>query len=52
MTKKDEKKLEVLTNKIIKLMDKIYEAQKELNQLENESDTLLRKLLNRDANKR
>ena len=49
MYKKDEKKLDSLTNRIIRLMDKIYKAQKQLNQLENESDALLRKLLKRDG---
>jgi len=52
MSKKDEKKLESLTDRLVKLMDKIYKAQKSLTRLENESDALLRKLLNRDGHKR
>ena len=52
MSKKDEKKLESLTNKAIKLKGIIYEIQREVNEVENEADKLLRKLLNRDANKR
>jgi len=47
MSKKDEKKFESLTNRTIKLMDKIHKARKALTKLENESDALLRKLLKR-----
>jgi len=49
MNKKDEKKLESLTNQLVKLMAKIYKAQKLLTQLEDKSDVLLRKLLKRDV---
>lgn len=37
---------------LVKLMDKIYKTQQILTQLEDESDKLLRKLLNRDDDKR
>lgn len=52
MSKKDEKKLESLTNKAIRLKGRIYKTQQDVNKVEDEADKLLRKLLNRDANKR
>ena len=52
MSKSNEKKLESLTNQLVKLMAKIYTAQKILTRLENESDALLRRLLHRDDYKR
>ena len=52
MSKKDEKKLESLTIKAIKLKGIIYKIQREVNKVENEADKLLRRLLNRNGNKR
>lgn len=52
MSKKDEKKLESLTNKAIRLKGLIFKIQQKVNEVENEADILLRKLLNRDANTR
>jgi len=52
MSKRDEKKLESLTDRLVKLMDKIYKAQKALTKLENEADDLLRKLFGRNGHKR
>lgn len=44
----DEKKLESLTDRLVNLMDKIYKAQKELNEVEDEAAELLRRLVNRN----
>ena len=52
MNKRDEKKLESLTNKAIRLKGIIYKIQQRVNEVENEADILLRRLLNRDVNKR
>lgn len=52
MSRRDEKKLESLTSKAIKLKGAIYKLQQEVDKVENEADELLRKLLNRDVNKR
>ncbi len=47
MLAEDEKKAVKIAEQLIELMSKIYEAQKILHCLEQESDELLRKLLSR-----
>lgn len=50
MSGKDDKKLNDLTERLIELKSKIYEAQKDLNELEEESSSLLRDILHRKRN--
>lgn len=52
MNERDEKKLESLSNRIIRLMDKLHKSQKLLTQLKEEADTLLRKVLKIDGDKK
>ena len=52
MNKKDEKKLESLTNKTIRLKGMIYKIQQEVCKVEEAAEKLLRRLLSRDDYKR
>lgn len=52
MSKKDVKKLDSLTNRTIRLMNKLYKGQELLTELKEESNTLLRKLMSRNVDKR
>ena len=47
MSKKDEKKLEGLTDRLVKLIGKIYKMKQSLSKIETEADNLLRKLFGR-----
>jgi len=47
MSKKDEKKLEGLTNETVKLLDAIHKLEVTLSRIKNEGEELLRKLMNR-----
>jgi len=49
MSKKDEKKLISLTDRVVKLTARIYKVQQQLTKLESEADSLLRKLLKRNG---
>ena len=41
----DEKKLERLTNKLIKVIERLHELEKTFSRLQNETEELLRKML-------
>lgn len=46
---RDEKKLNILTNKVVKLKAEIFGMQQLLTKLENKAEDLLRKLLKRNG---
>jgi len=52
MSKADEKKLESLTNRTIKLMSQQNALEKIFSRLKNETEELLRKLIKRNDDKR
>ncbi len=52
MSNANEKKLEKLTDKAVKLMSNLNGLEITFSQLKNETEELLKKLLKRDGNKR
>jgi len=51
MSRKQERKFENLTNRVVKLMNRLHELEMTFSRLKNESEELLRKMLSRQDGK-